>query len=78
MSRAPIKPLALAPVDVEAHCLPDGGLMMRSRQELRPYARCLGEHLRHWAAAAPDRVFLAERDVAGGWAPPLLRAGTPS
>jgi feruloyl-CoA synthase len=67
MSRTPVKPLTLAPVDVEAIRLPDGGLLMRSRQELRPYARCLGELLRHWASAAPDRTFLAERGGDGGW-----------
>src|SRR5436305_14872090 len=67
MSRTPVKPLTLAPVAIEATTLPDGGLRMRSRQELRPYPRCLGEHLRHWAAAAPDRTFLAERGGDGGW-----------
>ncbi len=65
MSRTPVKPLTLAPVDVETRPLPEGGLRMRSRQELRPYPRCLGEHLRRWAAAAPDRTFLAERDGEG-------------
>ncbi|HEY3570717.1 MAG TPA: feruloyl-CoA synthase [Thermoanaerobaculia bacterium] len=67
MSPAPVKPLTLAPVAIEARPLPDGGLRMRSRQELRPYPRCLGEHLRHWAGAAPDRTFLAERGGDGGW-----------
>ncbi len=67
MSRTPVKPLALAPVDVEAHPLPGGGLIMRSRQELRPYPRCLGELLRHWAGAAPERTFLAERGGDSGW-----------
>jgi feruloyl-CoA synthase len=27
----------------------------------------LSEHLRRWAAEAPERTFLAERDQAGGW-----------
>ncbi|MFL6261622.1 MAG: feruloyl-CoA synthase [Thermoanaerobaculia bacterium] len=65
MNKPPVKPLSLAPIDVETHPLPGGGLVMRSRQELRPYPRCLGELLRHWAAAAPDRIFLAERDGEG-------------
>jgi feruloyl-CoA synthase len=64
---APRKPLSLAPVAIETRTLPDGGLVLRSRQELRPHARCLGELLRHWARAAPERVFLAEREPAGGW-----------
>jgi len=65
--KAPFKSLRLAPVDVEARPLPGGGLVMRSRHELRPYPRCVGEFLRRWAAEAPDRTFLAERDTEGGW-----------
>jgi feruloyl-CoA synthase len=67
MTKLPYKPLNLAPVAIETHPLPDGGLVMRSRHELRPYPRCLGELLRHWAGAAPERAFLAERDSEGGW-----------
>src|SRR4051794_20902273 len=67
MAKAPFKPLRLAPVAIETQSLPDGGLVLRSRHELRPYASRLGEHLRHWARAAPDRTFLAERDPAGDW-----------
>jgi feruloyl-CoA synthase len=70
MTQAPFKPLHLAPVAVEALPLPAGGLVLRSRHPLRPYPRSLGERLRHWAGAAPERVFLAERkagDEAGGW-----------
>src|SRR5258708_36952595 len=63
----PGKPLSLAPVALEMRSLPDGGLVLRSRQELRPYARSLGELLRHWARTAPGRVFLAEREAAEGW-----------
>jgi feruloyl-CoA synthase len=42
----------------------DGSRILRSRQALEPYPRRLGEWLRHWAGAAPERVFLAERDGA--------------
>src|SRR5258708_37631509 len=63
----PGKPLSLAPVALEMRSLPEGGLVLRSRQELRPYARSLGELLRHWARTAPGRVFLAEREAAEGW-----------
>jgi feruloyl-CoA synthase len=69
MVEAPtMKPLRLAPVALETRPLPGGGLLLRSRHELRPYPRCLGLLLRHWARAAPDRVFLAEREGEhGGW-----------
>ncbi len=66
----PAKPLRLAPVAVETRPLPDGSLVLRSRHELRPYPRCLGLLLRHWAHAAPDRTFLAERESlesGAGW-----------
>jgi feruloyl-CoA synthase len=67
MDKTPVKSLRLAPVAIETRPLPEGGLVLRSRHELQPYPRCLGEHLRHWAGAAPDRTFLAERDSEGGW-----------
>jgi len=67
MAPAPRKPLRLAPVAVEARRLPEGGLVLRSRHELGAYPRSVGEMLRQWARAAPERTFLAERDAAGGW-----------
>src|SRR5215470_15743322 len=67
MAKAPLRPVRLAPAAVETRRLADGGLVMRSHQELQPYPRCLGELLRHWAGAAPERTFLAERDREGGW-----------
>lgn len=67
MNKAPVKSLPLCPVAIETQTLPDGGLILRSRHELRPYPRCLGEHLRRWAGDAPDRTFLAERNAEGGW-----------
>ena len=53
-------------IDVEAR--PDGSRVLRSAQALpQSYARCVGEWLEHWARAAPERLFLAERDAAGEW-----------
>ena len=40
---------------------------MRSPHPLPPYPQNLTERLAHWAKAAPDRVFLAQRDAAGSW-----------
>jgi feruloyl-CoA synthase len=65
LSRPSWKPLNLALPAVAARPLAGGGMVLRSRQELLPYPRCLGELLRHWAAAAPDRTFLAERTMRG-------------
>jgi feruloyl-CoA synthase len=67
VEKAPWKPLALAPAAVEARPLADGGLVLRSPQELLPYPRSLGELLYRWEREAPDRTFLAERDAEGGW-----------
>ena len=45
----------------------DGSIVIRSRRELGTCAALVGVLLERWAAAEPDRVFLAERDAAGGW-----------
>ncbi|HYL04952.1 MAG TPA: feruloyl-CoA synthase [Thermoanaerobaculia bacterium] len=65
MSRRSPTALGLAPVAVTVRRLPGGGMVLASRQALLPYPRCLGELLRAWAAAAPDRPFLAERNERG-------------
>jgi len=65
-SHSTLPPLHLAPAAVTTRTLPDGSLVLSSPQELGPYPRCLGEHLRYWATAAPDRTFLAER-AENGW-----------
>ena len=68
MAAAPIKPLRLAPVALETRQLPGGGLLLRSRHELRPYPRCLGVLLRHWARRrAGPRLPRRARRGDGGW-----------
>lgn len=46
---------------------PDGSMLVRTETPLGEYARCLTDRLHHWAAIAPDRVFIAQRDGSGGW-----------
>ncbi len=53
--------LRFAPAQVLSERRSDGTLLLRSPQRLAPYARAVGEWLVHWAAAAPERTFLAER-----------------
>ena len=67
MAKPPFKALRLAPVDIESRALPGGGMVIRSRDDLRPYPRNVGEHLRYWASASPSRCFLAERAANGTW-----------
>jgi feruloyl-CoA synthase len=43
----------------------DGTLYLNSPHGLGPYADKLTDRLTYWAATAPDRVFMAERDGAG-------------
>ncbi len=43
---------------------PDGSVWLRSTVALQPSARCVGDWLEQWAARAPDRVFLGERNSA--------------
>ena len=41
---------------------------IRSPHPLGDYPRCLTDRLAHWAEAAPQRIYLAERDREGHWA----------
>jgi feruloyl-CoA synthase len=66
LSTTPPPPLSFAPARVEVERRADGTLVLRSPQPLAPPARAVGEWLRHWAQAAPERCFLAERE-ASGW-----------
>jgi feruloyl-CoA synthase len=45
----------------------DGSMVLRSTRGLGSVPRSLGVLLERWAAAAPDRLFLAERTASGGW-----------
>ena len=45
----------------------DGTIYVRSPRPLGPYPVKLTERLEHWAAHAPDRTFLAQRDATGAW-----------
>ena len=47
--------------------IPGGGMILRSEVPLPPLARSTGVWLARWAAEAPERTFLAEREVSGGW-----------
>ncbi len=64
---APVRPVRLGPRDVVAKQRPDGSMILRSPHALPPYPAKLTHRLEFWAAAAPERVYLAQRNVAGGW-----------
>src|SRR4249919_3064760 len=45
----------------------DGTIFLKSGRTLPAYPEKLTERLVHWANAAPERVFMAERAPDGGW-----------
>jgi feruloyl-CoA synthase len=57
----------LGPLDAVVDRRADGTVYVRSPHALAPHAAKLTERLEHWAELAPDRTFLAERDVGGAW-----------
>jgi feruloyl-CoA synthase len=64
---APLRPVKLAAAEVEIERRSDGAILMRSPQPLPPHPRKLTERLVYWADQAPERIFLAQRNAAGGW-----------
>jgi feruloyl-CoA synthase len=58
---APVRQVSFPPADVECSKRSDGSLVVRPLHPLGPYPDKLTERLDHWAAHAPDRVFLGER-----------------
>jgi feruloyl-CoA synthase len=65
--RPPLRPVDLGPARVEIERRGDGAILMRSPLPLPPHPNNLTEKLVHWAKAAPDRVFLGQRDATGAW-----------
>jgi feruloyl-CoA synthase len=72
----------IAPIDANVRHGAAGVLYMQSPYPLGPYPARITDRLEHWAAQAPDRVFLAQRyaptrssggrpepddQIAGGW-----------
>ncbi len=66
-TRPPLRPVKLGTPDVVIQQRADGAILMRSPQQLPPHPQKLTERLVHWARAEPERIFIAQRDAAGGW-----------
>ncbi len=64
---APLRPVRLGAAEVMVERRGDGTILMRSPRPLPPYPEKLTARLVHWAKAAPERVFLAQRDATGKW-----------
>src|SRR3954468_2082769 len=61
------KPLRFAPRELSVERRIDGTLILRSPLELGPCDWRVTDFLPRWAAAAPQRIFLAQRNAKGGW-----------
>ena len=58
--------LTFGPPEVIIERRPDGVMLARSPHALGSHPRAATDWLDHWAKVAPERVFLAEREPAGG------------
>jgi feruloyl-CoA synthase len=65
--RSPLRPVNLGPARVVIERRGDGAILMRSPLSLPAHPKNLPDKLVHWAEAAPDRVFLGQRDATGAW-----------
>ena len=63
----PFKDAGILPPDIVVRRDPDGTIRAHSPHPLGPYPERLTEKLDFWAALAPERCFLAERDTEGAW-----------
>src|SRR4051794_24431725 len=57
----------IGPTDVTVTSGPLGATYIRSVRPLGPYPARITDCLEHWAEAAPNRTFLAERAADGEW-----------
>ena len=63
----PLRPISFGTPAVHVERREDGTIYLRPKAPLIDYPVRLTDRLHHWAKAAPDRVFMAERNAARGW-----------
>jgi feruloyl-CoA synthase len=63
----PLRDVRLGPLHVSSERRADGSIYLSHVHPLGPYPAKLTERLEHWAAVAPERTFLAERDGPRAW-----------
>ena len=63
----PLRAIAFSDPAVTIEQTTDGTLYLRPKNKLGVYPLRLTDRLHHWAEAAPDRVFMAERVGDGSW-----------
>src|SRR6185312_15473682 len=63
----PLRPISFGAPAVHVERRGDGTIYLRPKAQLLDYPVRITDRLHHWAAAVPDRVFMAERNAARGW-----------
>ena len=63
----PLRAISFGDPEVSIERRADGVIYLRPRKALGEFPVRLTDRLHHWAEAAPDRIFMAERDPGGGW-----------
>src|SRR5882672_7522255 len=66
-SDAPLRPISFGDPAVTVDRRDDGTIYLRPKAALGDYPVRLTDRLHHWANAAPNRVFMAERDAGRSW-----------
>ncbi|HMF23874.1 MAG TPA: feruloyl-CoA synthase [Pseudolabrys sp.] len=66
-TQAPLRPVRLGKLDAVLERRAADVVYIRAAQELGRYHDTLTKPLEHWANAAPDRIFLAQREAQGQW-----------
>jgi feruloyl-CoA synthase len=66
-SDAPLRPISFGDPAVSIDRRDDGTIYLRPKIALGEYPLRLTDRLHHWAKAAPNRIFMAERDTSGSW-----------
>ena len=59
--------VGIGEIEVAMRRCADGAIHVGSDAPLGDYPATFTTHLHHWAAAAPTRIFMAQRDQAGAW-----------
>ncbi len=67
MFEAPLRSIPFGPATAIVTRRNDGAILIRSPEPLGAYPRRYTARLFQWAAAAPGRVFLAQRTLTGAW-----------
>ena len=66
-SDAPLRPISFGDPAVSIDRRDDGTIYLRPKMTLGEYPLRLTDRLHHWTKAAPNRIFMAERDAGGLW-----------